>query len=98
MKKLSAIISLLVIAGLFHQGVVFAGATKEKKPTKTNFTAKKKHGGEAVVSKSKKATASVPAAAPAPAPVVAPPPPPPPPVFAAPAPAASPSPEASPAV
>ena len=43
MKKLSAILSLLLIVGLFHQGVVFAEATKEKKPVKTNFTAKHKH-------------------------------------------------------
>jgi len=87
MKKLSAILSLLVIVGLFHQGVVFAEATKDKKPTKTNFTAKKKHG-EAVVTKTTKKT--VKAAAP-----VAPPPPPAP-VVVAPAPVSSPSPEASP--
>ena len=57
MKKLSAILSLLLIVGLFHQGVVLAEtATKEKKPTKMNFTPKKKHGG-ATVSRSKKAAA-----------------------------------------
>ena len=86
MKKLSAILSLLLIVGLFHQGVVFAEATKEKKPAKTNFTPKKKHG-EAVVSMSKKAEAPAPVAPP---PAVVPPPPP--------APVASPSPTPSPAV
>ena len=65
MKKLSAILSLLLIVGLFHQGVVLAEATKEKKPTKMNFTAKKKHG-EAVVSRSKKTSAATTASAPAP--------------------------------
>ena len=67
MKKLSAVLSLLLIVGLFHQGVAMtAEAMKEKKPTKTNFTPKKKYG-EAVVSRSKKATAPAPAPVPTPA-------------------------------
>jgi|GEM_PF-4608722 len=67
MKKLSAILSLLLIVGLFHAGTaISAEATKEKKPIKVNFTPKKKHG-EAVVSRSKKtaATASAPVTTPA---------------------------------
>ena len=43
MKKLSAILSLLLIVGLFHQGVVLAEATKEKKPTKYNFVPGNRH-------------------------------------------------------
>lgn len=43
MKKLTAILSILFVIGLVHQGVVFAEAMKEKKAAKTNFSAKKKH-------------------------------------------------------
>ena len=86
MKKLSAILSLLLAVGLFHQGVVFAEAMKEKKPAKMNFMAKKKHG-EASMPRSKKAAVA--------APVVVPPRPAPP-VVEAPAAEPSSSPEASP--
>ncbi len=48
MKKLAAILSILLVAGLAHQSMVFAAATKEKKPAKKNFSVKKKHPGAAV--------------------------------------------------
>jgi hypothetical protein len=59
MKKLSAILSVLVMVGIFHQGVVLAEVAKEKKAAKANFSVKKKHA-KAVVT-------------PPPAPVVPPP-------------------------
>ncbi len=59
MKKLSAILSLLMIVGLFHQGVVLAEMTKEKKSVKTNFGPKNKHV-EAMVSKSNEVAAQAP--------------------------------------
>ena len=43
MKKLAAILSILFVIGLVHQGVVFAGAGQSKKAAKANFSAKKKH-------------------------------------------------------
>lgn len=42
MKKLTAILSILLMVGLV--GTAFAG---DKKPSKTNFTPKKKHAMEA---------------------------------------------------
>ncbi len=93
MKKLSAILSLLVIACLFHQGVALADTGK--KPTKTNFVPKNRKGGATVVSTSKKAVSVTTPAPAAPVMPVAPPPPPPPAPVAAPA--AVPSPASSPA-
>ena len=63
MKKLSAILSILVMVGLVQQTAVFADAAKVKKVAKTNFTSKKKHGG---------ATTAPAATTPAPAPAASP--------------------------
>ncbi len=82
MKKLSAILSVFVILGVFHQGVVLADTVKEKKAAKTNFSPKHKHA-EGTASMAKPVTE---------APAVVTPPP------APPIPVASPSPESSPAV
>ena len=43
MKKLSMMLSILMVICLVHQTSVFAEAAKEKKPTKKNFGVKKKH-------------------------------------------------------
>ena len=67
MKKLSAILSLLLIVGLFHQGVVLATmATMEKKPAKMNFTPKKKHVMAAAATTPAPAPVTSPAASPSP--------------------------------
>ena len=59
MKKLSAVLSLLLVVGLFHQGTALAEAKK-------NFTPKKKHAVAAAVAApapvAEKASAAIPTA------------------------------------
>ena len=43
MKKLSAVLSVLIMVCVFEQGVALAEVVKEKKAAKTNFSVKKKH-------------------------------------------------------
>ena len=58
MKKLSAVLSLILIVGLFHQGVVLAEATKQKKIANVNFVPRNRHTPATPVIVSKKAVSA----------------------------------------